>query len=365
MTGRGLIVSSRLEFRKLLKDIMSECFSNIEVRSAADVRIGMSRLVEDRYEIVIVDDETASAFFDEFGGDIHNLQESKYIRLRSGGRAGMRTRMTPFSHIDLTVESTREVVQVREALINAMKEYLSNSRKDAFSKSPVSVQSQPPPQTAVSSAVRSSVLFRTNPEIIIPEIVVIGSSTGGPDALEKFFRSLDTRIVVPVVIVQHMPAGFTKGLAERIEKVSGQKSVELEHDMVLEAGRVHICPGDFHVRLKKAGDLTICKLDKGPLINSVRPAVDPMFETAAGIYGSKVMSIVFTGMGEDGAAGAQKVKEAGGCVAIQDEASCVVWGMPGAVAKLGVQDVVATPEMLAGIVSRQMIRRGGTPRRSA
>lgn len=217
--------------------------------------------------------------------------------------------------------------------------------------------------TASSTGGGTSIATRTNPEIILPDILVIGSSTGGPEALERFFKAMDSWFAVPVVIVQHMPPGFTRGLAERINKVTDFQVHEAQHEQVIVPGHVFIAPGDYHLRLRKGGEKIICMLDKGPLINSVRPAVDPLFDTAVNIYGSKVMALVFTGMGEDGAAGAATVKDAGGCVGIQDEESCVVWGMPGAVARNNLHDLQGPPEKLAAVVSRQMMRRGAPPKK--
>lgn len=378
MTLLALVISERLDFRTAAKSALLHAQRTLEVRFAADARIGQSKLQEDKYTAVVVDDDTARGFFDE---SLHRSADGLIIRARSGGRTTIRMRQSPFSYLEVIVPDTRDQDSLQKALTQAMAEHGTTLKSEGLRPSATKVAGvaafgQPAeatpgreplrhPQPTQGSATGTTLANRTNPEIILPDILVIGSSTGGPEALERFFKAMEAWFVVPVVVVQHMPAGFTRGLAERIQRVSGFTMHEAAHEQVLVSGEVFIAPGDFHLRLRKAGDKVICSLDKGPLINSVRPAVDPMFGTAAHIYGAKVMSIVFTGMGEDGALGAQSIKNVGGCVAIQDEASCVVWGMPGAVSRLGLHDLQGNPEQIAAVVTRQMMRKGAPPKKLA
>lgn len=191
-------------------------------------------------------------------------------------------------------------------------------------------------------------------ELLKPKIVVIGSSTGGPTVLEQIFASLKTPIRCPVVIAQHMPPVFTKTFAERLQKISGITTFEASEGMALKENCIYVAPGNYHLRLKgKIGSVFI-ELDQGPLINSVRPAVDPLFSTAAGIFKSSCLGIVLTGMGADGKAGAISVKQNGGAVVIQDEKSCVVYGMPGAVFASGSYDRIATPAEIVDILKNKI-----------
>lgn len=164
-----------------------------------------------------------------------------------------------------------------------------------------------------------------------PEILVIGSSTGGPNALFELIPHLKG-IQIPIIITQHMPPTFTRILAEHIEQQTGVKAVEGAEGMPLLPGRVHIAPGGYHMLLKKNGPSTVITLNDGPMENFCRPAVDPMFRSAVKIYGEKIMAVILTGMGQDGMLGARDVVAAGGRVIAQDEATSIVWGMPGAVA---------------------------------
>jgi two-component system, chemotaxis family, protein-glutamate methylesterase/glutaminase len=172
-----------------------------------------------------------------------------------------------------------------------------------------------------------------------PQIVVIGSSTGGPDALAQVFSSLRADIDVPIVIAQHMPASFTKLLAERLTRVS-KRTVELaEHGMPLQAGKVVMAPGGAHLSLKKEGGLVRCRLSATPDVG-IYPSADILFSSAAEIWNASVLGVVLTGMGSDGLAGSTAIHRAGGAVLAQDEESCVVWGMPRAVTEAGIASVL-------------------------
>ncbi len=198
---------------------------------------------------------------------------------------------------------------------------------------------------------------RVNLDIFKPHVICIGASTGGPAALEVLFSRMGGRARVPILIVQHMPAGFTESLASRIQMVSGLPTAEAMPGEILRAGRVYVAPGDYHIRLvKDGGDVTV-HLDHGPKRNSVRPCVDLLFETAAEIFGKNVFAMVMTGMGEDGLAGCRRVKKSGGAVVIQNKESSVVWGMPGAVHAAGCFDSMGDLERCADLLSVMSVRR--------
>lgn len=170
-----------------------------------------------------------------------------------------------------------------------------------------------------------------------PKVLAIGSSTGGPKALFEVFEGLKPILAkMPVVVTQHMPATFTAILAEHISGVTGGRCVEGVNGMKVEAGSVYVAPGGKHMLLKQRGVDVVIKLDDGEPVNFCKPAVDPMLESMVPIYGAGILSCILTGMGHDGCAGAQKVQSQGGTIIAQDEASSVVWGMPGAVAQAGI-----------------------------
>lgn len=191
---------------------------------------------------------------------------------------------------------------------------------------------------------------RLDPHRFPREIIVIASSTGGPSALEAIFKALPKKLDVPVLIAQHMPPVFTQILAKRLSEISGLSVAEAKQGELLRPGDVRIAPGDFHLSVAKNSEGLICKLDQGPQRNSVRPAADFLFESAAANWGDRVLGIVLTGMGEDGLVGARAIKKALGCVVIQDKVSCVVFGMPGAVASDGLQDAELSLDDIAKVI---------------
>jgi two-component system chemotaxis response regulator CheB len=187
---------------------------------------------------------------------------------------------------------------------------------------------------------------------IPPHIVGIGSSTGGPQALFAVLGALNPAMRLPIVITQHMPATFTTILAEHIGRVSKRPTAEGKDGEAIEPGRIYLAPGDFHMVVETDGARKIVKLNKNPPENFCRPAVDPMFRSLAAAYGASVLGVVLTGMGADGAKGGKVLAEAGGTLLAQDEASSVVWGMPGATAQTGMCSAVLPVDKIAAEIAR-------------
>lgn len=181
-----------------------------------------------------------------------------------------------------------------------------------------------------------------------PEVLVIASSTGGPNALVDFFGYLkDDYIPYPILIAQHMPPVFTASLAERLGVLTGKVAKEGVHGEILQPNQIYVAPGNFHMKIGGTRISPMIQLDQGPQRNYVRPCADFLFESAVNIYGKNILGIVLTGMGRDGADGAQAIKQRGGTVMIQDEASSVVFGMPGAVFESKNYNFMGTPKDLA------------------
>lgn len=169
-----------------------------------------------------------------------------------------------------------------------------------------------------------------------PRVLAIGSSTGGPQALFKVFEGLKGTYNVPILITQHMPAGFTKVLAEHIAKASGRICTEAVDGETLINNRIYVAPGNYHMTVEGAPESARIRLLTTPPENFCRPSVDPMLRSVVQVYGASVLFVMLTGMGQDGLEGAKRVASSGGAVIAQDEATSVVWGMPGAVAKAGI-----------------------------
>lgn len=185
------------------------------------------------------------------------------------------------------------------------------------------------------------------------DAVVIGSSTGGPQALTNVLTKLPANFPAPIVIVQHMPPMFTHHLAVRLDQMCQLKVREAAADETLRPGEVLIAPGDFHLELRRRGSEIKTVLHQGPPENSCRPAVDALFRSAAQAFGPNCLSVVLTGMGHDGLRGAERIVQAGGSVVAQDEATSVVWGMPRAVTEAGLADQV----LPLNAISQELLRR--------
>ena len=185
---------------------------------------------------------------------------------------------------------------------------------------------------------------------VMPQIVAIGISTGGPEALAKLLPSLSGGLPVPVVIVQHMPPLFTKLLAERLNANSKIEVVEAEDGMRLQAGTAYLAPGDYHMVVRDSGAKVCLSLNQSPPENSCRPAADVLFRSVAAVYGKRALGVIMTGMGHDGLKGLRDMHAKGAAVIAQDEASSVVWGMPSGVVQEGLADKVLPLTQLAGAI---------------
>jgi len=203
---------------------------------------------------------------------------------------------------------------------------------------------RPPPPAPISARPISRPIGKP---MLPPRLLAVGSSTGGPQALAAFFKHLRP-LPIPVAIVQHMPAGFTTMLADHLDKLGVMPCAEAKNGEVMQPGRIYLAPGDHHLIVEGgAGDTLIARLDTGPPVNYCRPAVDPMVQSATRICSGRVLAVILTGMGQDGLEGCRSLVAKGGAVFAQDEASSVVWGMPGAVSRAGIASLQSPPEVLA------------------
>lgn len=186
-----------------------------------------------------------------------------------------------------------------------------------------------------------------------PRVLLIGSSTGGPQALMSLIGSA-TDVVdrVPVLVTQHMPTTFTAVLAEHLTRSSGRPVREAAHGEPVVAGTVYVAPGGRHMRVAGGLEHPTIALGEDAPINFCKPSVDPLFTSAAAVWGSGCLAVILTGMGSDGSRGAADIVAAGGCVIAQDEATSVVWGMPRAAAQAGLCSAVLPLEQIAPKIIR-------------
>ncbi len=236
----------------------------------------------------------------------------------------------------------------KPAKVSSPDEAMANVRDQLIPKIKALTIGRSGPAAAAVAAARpaataSPVLVR--PRVAMPstgaeptgpvDVIAIGASTGGPDALASILSKLPADFPVPVVIVQHMPPLFTRLFAQRLNTASQVTVREAKNGDLVEPGTVLIAPGDFHLSLKRDGlSVRAITHQEGPE-NWVRPAVDVLFRSVAEVYGERALGVVLTGMGQDGIRGVEKMVEAGAQIAVQDEATSVVWGMPGVVASAG------------------------------
>jgi two-component system chemotaxis response regulator CheB len=234
------------------------------------------------------------------------------------------------SELNAATAFKRELIEKVKALGDARRRRRATAPKPTTAEElpfrPV-VSSRPAAPPTISLRAASSVR---------PSVIAIGSSTGGPQALLAVLGGLSTSVQQPILITQHMPPTFTTILAQHLSRASGRQAAEGVDGEAVAPGRIYLAPGDFHMKVEARGATRVIRLLKDPPENFCRPAVDPMLRSLSEVYGSGVLCAILTGMGADGTKGGEAVIAAGGSVIAQDEATSVVWGMPGSAAAAGI-----------------------------
>jgi two-component system, chemotaxis family, protein-glutamate methylesterase/glutaminase len=250
------------------------------------------------------------------------------------------------SELNAATAFKRELIEKVKALGGARR------RRRAASPQPITAEELPfrPPVSSRPAAPTAIVLRQ--PSTVIPSIIAIGSSTGGPQALFAVLGSLPASVQQPILITQHMPPTFTTILGQHLARVSGRNAAEGVDGESVVAGRIYLAPGDFHMKVEAKGGSKVIRLLKDPPENFCRPAVDPMLRSLSAAYGPAVLCVILTGMGADGTKGGEAVVAAGGTVIAQDEATSVVWGMPGAAANAGICSAILPVSHIAPHVAR-------------
>jgi two-component system chemotaxis response regulator CheB len=254
-------------------------------------------------------------------------------------------------------ESTREAAAAEifhHDLIQKIRAFGAKVRRAAPpiaspSLAPALSAGKPAPRSAVAHPALMKRAFGT----LTPRVLVVGSSTGGPQALMTLVTGLGPVIDrCPVLITQHMPPTFTTILAEHLARSSRRPAHEGIDGEPVKPGQIYLAPGGRHMRVVRRGAETAIALDDGPSVNFCKPAVDPLFASAIDIWQGGVLAVILTGMGSDGMRGGKEIVAAGGSVIAQDEASSVVWGMPGAAANAGICAAVLPLNQIAPKVVR-------------
>ena len=351
---RVLVVDDSAVVRRLVGDVLAADPDIDLVGTAANGRIALSKVQQLRPDIVTMDIEMP---------ELNGVEAVRQLR-----RSGSRVPVIMFSTLtDRGASATLDALAAgatdyvpKPADTGSLGRSLDHVRSSLVPKikclaaRPTAPAPAPPP--APPGVART--VARTGASATATrgwDLLVVGCSTGGPEALTTFLSAMP-RLSVPVVVVQHMPAVFTRQLAARLDRQMPFEVTEASPGQVLRPGAVTIAPGDHHLHVRAAVGGLVARLTQEPPENYCRPAVDVLFRSAAQACQGRVLAVVLTGMGQDGCRGASAIVEAGGTVLVQDRSTSVVWGMPGAVAAAGLAEEVLPLAALGPAVSRRLAR---------
>ena len=346
---RIVVVDDSSVFRSLVTSVLNSCPGIEVVGSAANGKLGLETLREVQADVAIIDLEMP-----EMDG-IALLEAMTSARLNT--KAILFASATKHSATSTLRALNRGAVDfvVKPDGASSQTNSVGTKIKELLLPKILEIGANHPRVSATSPTHEPKIVRPYFPAVrwdsFLPRALVVGSSTGGPAALEKILAGIG-ELRLPVFIVQHMPPLFTTALAERLSSISGLTVCEAVHQEVVKPGKVYLAPGDFHLTLKRTEHQVCVNLDKEPPRHFVRPAVDNLFETAVRTYGAGILGFVLTGMGADGRDGAVAIKQAGGAVVIQEEKSCIVYGMPGAVEQSGAWDEIASLERVRTLILR-------------
>jgi len=359
---RALVVDDAVVVRRMVTDVLSED-PEIEVAgTAANGRIALQKLTQVNPDLVTLDIEMPEMNGLETLAALRKTHPTLPVIMFStlterGAAATLEALSLGASDYVTKPANVGSVAlaqqRIREELIPKIKA-LCHVHAD-----PLALPERPQPAVVPPAPLAGAAVPR--PALGVPasgrvDVVAIGVSTGGPNALAVVLPELPADLPVPVVLVQHMPPMFTRLLAERLDAQSGLTVVEAAGGEALSPGHVYIAPGNYHMVVQRRGTQVVTALNQEPPENSCRPAVDPLFRSVSQVYGSHVLAVVLTGMGQDGLRGVEHVRAAGGGVIAQDERSSVVWGMPGFVARAGLADRVLPLKDIALEITRRSTR---------
>jgi two-component system chemotaxis response regulator CheB len=338
---RVLIVDDSVVIRGLLSEDLSTDPDIEVVGTASDGQIALAKIASLKPDLVILDIEMPV---------MDGMQTLREIRKNSATLP-----VIIFSY--LTTSGTTTTI---DALLLGANDYAakpsskSNNRQCVRDQLIPKIRALCRPESPKPRAIGSSGLSleAKRRESGPAQIVAIGASTGGPNALVALLPMLTKAFPTPVVIVQHMPKEFTAALANRLAAISGFLVREGQSGELVRPGDMWVAPGGLHMEVRRSHDGVRLVTTEAPPENSCRPAADVLFRSVASAYGSGALAVVLTGMGQDGMRGCEAIREAGGRVLVQDEDSSVVWGMPGAVVRAGLADKVLPLDQLAKEINR-------------
>ena len=350
---RVLVVDDSVVIRRLVTHALSEDPALEVVGAAANGAIGLERIAQLNPDVITP--------------DIEMPEMDGLAVLRRLGHQAARPRVVMFSTLTdrgaaLTLESLAlgaDDYVTKAANVGSLDRSMASLRTELIPKirqfflMPGEVAGARIPAAALAQSAVAPAPNRSGSQ---PRVLAIGVSTGGPTALGAIIPQFPADFPLPILIVQHMPPLFTRFLAERLQCGTQLKVAEAADGVPVAAGTVWIAPGDYHMRVRNQVGGTVVRLDQSPHENSCRPSVDVLFRSVAETYGGAAISAVLTGMGQDGLRGASALKASGAHIIAQDEATSVVWGMPGAVAGAGLANCVLPLDAVVPEILRQVCK---------
>jgi two-component system chemotaxis response regulator CheB len=350
---RVLVVDDSVVIRRLVTHALEEDPEIAVVGTAANGSIALQRIPQYNPDVLTLDIEMPEMdgleTLRRLRRDYPQVRVIMFSTLTERGAAVTLEALTLGASDYVTKASNegsldRSMARLRKELVPKIKQFFIFPGRIRASSRPNPAQAQGSPPLWRSTPVQPTPRVR-------PKVVVIGVSTGGPTALGAILPKLPAEFPLPILIVQHMPPLFTRFLAERLCSSCRLSVKEASQDDQVAAGRILIAPGDFHMKVVGNGAEARVFLDQSAPQNSCRPSVDALFSSIGEAYGGAVVAVILTGMGQDGLRGAEILKTQGASILAQDEASSVVWGMPGAVVNAGLADCVlpldqVVPEIL-------------------
>lgn len=348
---RALVVDDSALYRKFVKSVLSEIPGVEVIGTASNGRVGLEKIKSLKPDLITLDQEMP-----ELNGlgllqkiTDCNIQVAT-IMISSSTETGAKTtnaalQLGAFDFVlkpmGMMVDESR--AQLKSDLAPKIEAFLS-SRKSKVARARVggNTKSAVAPRATINQMVQSISALQLKPKII-----GIGVSTGGPAALNKLLPQLPGDFSCPIVLVQHMPPKFTKSLADDLNRICALEVLEAEAGMIAKAGQILIAPGGSHMRIGLVGGHPVVEITDDPPERSCKPSVDYLFRSLAHCYGAKSMGVVLTGMGDDGTLGCKLMKRNGARILIQDESTCVVYGMPRSVFDAGLADQVAPLDQIA------------------
>ena len=326
-----LVVDDSVVMRRIVARTLERDPQIARTTFASNGRLALAKLAESRPDLVVLDLEMPE--LDGFGtlAEIRRIDPKLPVVLFSS----IDERVATATLEALSLGATAFVLKPTAGALALAEAYVAENLTPLIKALAAPREARPRPRRV-----------QAPPEQPPVAALVVGVSTGGPDALVTLLKALPSDLRVPVLIVQHMPPMFTRLLAERLDRLGGLRVSEAHDGQSVEAGRVYIAPGDRHLELARDDQVVQVVLTDAPPENSCRPAADVLFRSAVDVYGAGVLAVVLTGMGHDGLRGCQAVRAAGGQVVVQDPASAVIGSMPASVVDAGLAHAVLPMDLL-------------------